>query len=182
MCESIRKFELIHAPGLAQLDISPAQVLVHIAGRRRKIGRRGVRRDRRFGAARTRLSSSTSPWYANADARSRSIASSRAASTRFLRVCSSAGLFNRAPGLAMLFILPYCVRRVLPFSPRAHALTIMALISARAEFPFTGRCPGIPMSGLRAFLINEKRWYTARENTNFASSYRNRSFIFPSLM
>lgn len=32
MRESIREFELIHAPGFAQLDVSPAQVFVHIAG------------------------------------------------------------------------------------------------------------------------------------------------------
>ena len=32
MRESIWEFELIHAPGFAQLDVSPAQVFVHIAG------------------------------------------------------------------------------------------------------------------------------------------------------
>jgi len=31
MCESIREFELVHAPGLTQLDISSAQVFIHIA-------------------------------------------------------------------------------------------------------------------------------------------------------
>jgi len=32
MRESIWEFELIHAPGFAQLDVSPAQVFVHIVG------------------------------------------------------------------------------------------------------------------------------------------------------
>lgn len=36
MRESIRKFELVHAPGLAQLDVSPAQVFVHVAIRNEK--------------------------------------------------------------------------------------------------------------------------------------------------
>lgn len=31
MRESIGEFELVHAPGLAQLDVSPAEVFVHIA-------------------------------------------------------------------------------------------------------------------------------------------------------
>lgn len=31
MRESVGEFELVHASGLAQLDISPAQVFVHIA-------------------------------------------------------------------------------------------------------------------------------------------------------
>jgi len=31
MCESIRELELVHAPGLTQLDISSAQIFIHIA-------------------------------------------------------------------------------------------------------------------------------------------------------
>lgn len=57
MRESIRKFELVHAPGLAQLDISSAQVFVHIAIRKEKSGREENSRRSTIWRRRTRQSS-----------------------------------------------------------------------------------------------------------------------------
>lgn len=41
MCESVGEFELVHASGLAQLDISPAQILVHIAAKEEESAAKG---------------------------------------------------------------------------------------------------------------------------------------------
>lgn len=139
--------------------------------RKEKFGGRRIRGGRRFGGSCSTILPYESMARERGFARSRfSSSSSLAASARF-PLCPG-GSFNSRTVPHRDYLFPRTAYAgVHPCYPRAHASTITALISARAEtFMLTdARVLGYPISGLSLSAFPVRKNHATRENTNLAS-------------